>query len=107
MQAPAVKQPDEGVQERNGEPELGPRQMGMRPVARAIHRLNLRIAKRFNQVRQIGWFVLEVGILNDNDVAGGMSERRAYRRAFATIDGVMENAEARFGCRSGRVFEAR
>ena len=69
----------------------------MRPAAheaRTKNRVGIPCQDRFEQDRIFVWIVFEIGVLNDNDLAGGGGESGAQGRAFPLIARPIDNLVA-------------
>ena len=62
--------------------------------ARAEDDVGLALEDRAQQQRVLARVVLEVGVLDDHDVAGGLAEAAGHRRALALVGGLEEDADA-------------
>src|SRR5204863_2920267 len=62
--------------------------------ARSIHHVGLVRDQRAEDLGIFGWIVLQVGILNDSEFAGGLPQAGANGCAFAGVLLVMDDANA-------------
>src|SRR5439155_1263032 len=59
--------------------------------ARSVHRVGPALADRFEQYSQLPRVIFQIGVLRDDDVAGGAGDAAPQRRALATIGRMMDH----------------
>ena len=64
---------------------------------RAIHYIRLAFEDGLDQPAVFGGVVLQIGILNDDNLRGGVREAGTQRRAFASVDLMAEELDAQIG----------
>jgi len=64
---------------------------------RAIHYIRLAFEDGLDEPAVFGWVVLQIGILNDDNLRGGVREAGAKSCAFASVDLMAEELDAQIG----------